>query len=96
MPYAIIYPENSDTARFSKLKKRVENDYVPNEAEYPMTVTTLHSLLLNYQPSYNSNINSQYNKVINQLIFTEHGKLGTKKTTEKKIGAETQEKSGSH
>ena len=36
---AIIYLENSDKARFSDLKKRVENDYVLNKAEYPSTVT---------------------------------------------------------
>ena len=36
---AILYLEKSDKARFANLKKRVENDYVPNKAEYPRTVT---------------------------------------------------------
>ena len=43
-----IYLENSDKARFADLKKCVENDYVLNKAEYPRTVTTVQSLLLNY------------------------------------------------
>ena len=30
---AILYLENSDKARFSDLKNRVENDYVPNKEE---------------------------------------------------------------
>ena len=30
---AILYLENSDKARFSDLKKHVENDYVLNKAE---------------------------------------------------------------
>ena len=51
---AIIYLENSDKARFAELKKRVKNDYVLNKAEYPRTVTAVQSLLLNYQPNYNS------------------------------------------
>ena len=29
----ILYLEKSDKARFADLKKRVENDYVPNKAE---------------------------------------------------------------
>ena len=36
---AILYLENSDKARFADLKKRIENDYVLNKAEYPRTVT---------------------------------------------------------
>ena len=55
---AILYLENSDRARFADLKKRIGNDYVLNKAEYPMTVTSVQSLLLNYQPNYNSHINS--------------------------------------
>ena len=42
---AILYLENPDKARFSDLKKRIENDYVLNKAEYPRTVTTVQSLL---------------------------------------------------
>ena len=38
---AIIYLENSDKARFSNLKKRVENYYILNNAEYPRTVTVV-------------------------------------------------------
>ena len=30
---SILYPENSDKARFSDLKMRVKNEYVPNKAE---------------------------------------------------------------
>ena len=32
MLYTILYIDNSDKARFSDLKKRVENDYVMNKA----------------------------------------------------------------
>ena len=78
MLYAILYIENSDKARFSYLKKRVENDYVLNKAEYPRTVTAVQSLLLNYQPNYNSNRNSQSNEVSNQLMFAQHSKTGDK------------------
>ena len=42
---AILYLENSDKARFSDLKKRIGNDYVLNNAEYPRTVTAVQSLL---------------------------------------------------
>ena len=55
---AILYIENSEKARFAKLKKRVENDYVMNKAEYPRMVTAVQSLLLNYQHNYNSHRNS--------------------------------------
>ena len=73
---AVLYLENSDKVRFADLKKRIENDYVLNKAEYPSTVTTVHSLLLNYQPNNNSRINSQYNGVSNQLMFAQRGKTG--------------------
>ena len=46
---AIIYLENSDKARFANLKKRFENDYVLNKAEYPRTLTSVQSLL--FKPS---------------------------------------------
>ena len=36
--YVILYVKNSDKARFSDLKKRVENYYFLNKAEYPSTV----------------------------------------------------------
>ena len=36
--YVILYVKNSDKARFSDLKKCVENDYFLNKAEYPSTV----------------------------------------------------------
>ena len=49
---AILYLENSDKARFVDLKKRVNNDYVLNKAEYPRTVTAVNILLLNYHPTY--------------------------------------------
>ena len=73
---AILYLENSDKARFSDLKKRVENDYVLNKAEYPRTVTSVQSLVLNYQLNYKSNRNSQSNGVNNQLIFAQREKNG--------------------
>ena len=38
---AILYLENSDKARCSDLKKRANNDYVLNKAEYPRTVATV-------------------------------------------------------
>ena len=44
--------------------------------EYKRTVAEVHSLLLNYQPNYNSNRKSQYQGVSNQLLFTHHGKTG--------------------
>ena len=71
---AILYMENSDKTRFSDLEKPVENDYVLNKAEYTRTVTAVQSLLLNYQPSYNYNRNSQSNGVSNQLMFAQRGK----------------------
>ena len=62
---AILYLENSDKARFADLKKRIENDYILNKAEYPRTVAAVQSLILNYQPNYNSHRNSQFNGVSN-------------------------------
>ena len=73
---AILYLKNSDKARFADLKKRIENYYVLNKAEYPRTVTAVHSLLLNYQPNYNSRRNSQPNGFSNQLIFAQRRKTG--------------------
>ena len=73
---AILYLENSDKARFSDLKKRVENDYTLNKAEYPRTVTSVQSLLLKYQHNYEYNINPQSNGVSNQLMFAQYGKTG--------------------
>ena len=76
---AILYLENSYKSRFADLKKRIKNDYMLNKAEYPRMVTSVQSLLLKYQPSYNSHRNSQSNGVINQLIFTQRGKTGDNK-----------------
>ena len=73
---AILYLENSDKARFANLKKRVENKYVLNKAEYPRTVTAVQSLILNYQPNYNSHRNTQSNRVRNQLLFAQRGITG--------------------
>ena len=70
----ILYLENSDKSSFPNLKKHAEDDYVLNKAEYPSTVTAEKSLLLNYQPNYNSNRNYQYNEVSNQLMFAQRGK----------------------
>ena len=73
---AILYMENPEKSSFSDLKKRVENDYVLNKAECPRTVTAVNSLLLNYQPNYKYNGNSQSNWVRNQLMFAQRGKTG--------------------
>ena len=37
----ILYLENPDKARFANLKKRIENDYVLNKAEYPRKATAV-------------------------------------------------------
>ena len=76
MLWSILYLDNSDKARFADLKKRVENDYVLNKAEYPRIVTAVQSLILNYQSAYNSNGNSQSNGVSNQIMFAQRGKTG--------------------
>ena len=47
-----------------------------NKAEYPRTVNSVQSLLLNYQPNYNSNGNFEYNGVSNQIMFSQCGKTG--------------------
>ena len=73
---AILYLENSDKARFDDLKKRIENYYVLNKAEYPRTVNAVQSLLLNHQPNNNSHRNSQFNGVSEQLMFAQNGKTG--------------------
>ena len=65
-----------DKYRFADLKKRFENNYVSNKAEYPTTVTVVQILLLNYQPNYCSNTKSQSNGIINQLMFANRGKTG--------------------
>ena len=44
---AILYIGNSDKARFSDLKKRVENNYVLNKTHCPRTVNAVYRLLLN-------------------------------------------------
>ena len=68
--------KKSDKARLANLRKRVENDYVQNKVEYLRTVTASQIILLNYQPDYNSNINSQSNGFSNQLMFAQRGKTG--------------------
>ena len=73
---AILFLENSDKARFADLKKRVENDYVLNKAEHLRSVTEVQSLLLNYQPNYNSNRNYHSDGVRNKVIFAQRGKNG--------------------
>ena len=72
----ILYLENSDKSIFSDLKKHVGNDYVLNKAEYQSTVIAVQSLLLNYQPNYNYNRQSQSNGISNQLMFAQRGKTG--------------------
>ena len=93
---AVLYLENSDKARFSELKKRVENDYVLNKAEHPRTVTAVQILLLNYQPNYNSHRNSQSNRVSNQLMFSQRSKKWGRRRRQKREGADIQDKSGPH
>ena len=39
-------------------------------------MTAVQSLILSYQPNYNSNRNPQSNGVSNQLMFAQHGKTG--------------------
>ena len=39
-------------------------------------MTAVQSLLLNYQPNYNSNRNPQYNGVSNHLMFAQRRKTG--------------------
>ena len=72
----ILYLKNSDKSRFDDIKKSAENYYVLNKAEYPRTVTAEQSILLKYQPNYNSNRNHQSNRVSNQLMFAQHRKTG--------------------
>ena len=72
----IIYLENPDKARFADLKKRAKNDYILYKAEYPRTVTAVNSLILNYHPTYKSNMQTQSQSVSNQLMFSQHGKTG--------------------
>ena len=55
MLHAILYLDNPDESIFADLKKRVYNDYVFNKAEYPRNVTTVQSIPLNFQPTYNYN-----------------------------------------
>ena len=76
MPCEILYLEKSYKARFSELHKCVGNDSILNMIEYTRNVTEVQSLLLDYQPNYNSNRKSQYQGVSNQLMFTHHGKTG--------------------
>ena len=66
-------------SQVSNLKKRIENDYMLDKAEYQRTVTASQSLLLNYQHNYNSHINSQSNGVSNQIMFAQHGETGYNK-----------------
>ena len=61
-------------SQFFRPKKCVENEYLLNKAEYPRMVTAVQSLLLNYQPNYNSNRSSQSNRVRKQLIFAQREK----------------------
>ena len=73
MPCAPLYLENSDKARFSDPKKRINNNYVLNKVEFPRTINLVHSLLLNYQPNYNSNRKSKSKGVSNELMFAHNG-----------------------
>ena len=70
----ILYIDNSDKSRFAELKRRVENHYVLNKAEYPRKVTAVQILVLNYQPNSNSNRNFESNRVRKQIMFAQRGK----------------------
>ena len=70
----ILYHKKYDKARFADQKKRFKNNYVLSKAEYSRTVTVVQILLLNYQPNYNSNRQSQSQGAVNQLMFTQRGK----------------------
>ena len=76
MLFNTLYLGNSAKDKFDDIKKRVKNGYVLNKAEYPRDVTGVQNLLLDYQPDNNSNGQSQYQGVINQIIFTQHEKTG--------------------
>ena len=58
------------------MKKCVENNYVFNKAEYPITVTAVQIILLNSQPNYNYNRQYKSQGVRNQLMFAQRGKTG--------------------
>ena len=73
---AIIYLENSYKPSFYDLKRRVDNGYILNKAEYPRNGTAVQSLILNYQSNYNSNRQYQSQGVSNQLMFSQRGKTG--------------------
>ena len=55
---------------------RLGLEQVFNKAEYPSDVTVVQILLLNYQPDYTFNSQSQSNGVGNKLMFAQHGKTG--------------------
>ena len=76
MLHAIVYLENSYKARFSDLKKHVENEFFINKLEYPRNVNVLQILILNYQSDYNYNRKSQSQGISNQLMFAQLWKTG--------------------
>ena len=59
---------------FYYLNKRVDNNYILNNEEYPRTATVVKSLILNFQPKYNSNSKYQYQGFSNPLMFALRGK----------------------
>ena len=73
---AILYLENSYKPSVYNLKRRVDNDYILNKAEYPRNGTAVQSLILNYQSNYNSYSKYQSQGVRNQFIFAQRGKTG--------------------
>ena len=72
----VLYLDNSYKYRFADLNKCVGNDYVLKNSLYPRTINLVQILLLNCQPNYNSNSQSQYQGVRNQPMFTQSGKTG--------------------
>ena len=76
MIWAILYFENSDIVMFDVLKESVKNNYVLNKEEYPMTVTIVQRLLLNYELNYNSDGKFQSQGFRNQCMLAQSGENG--------------------
>ena len=81
----ILYLGKSDNTCFDDVRKRINNEYVLNKAEYPSTFTAVQSLLINCQPNYDSNRQSQYQTFGNQLMFTQIGKTVDDEGEKKRI-----------
>ena len=56
-----------------------------------MTNNAIQTLILNYQPTYNSNRQYQYQGVSNQLMFVQNGKPGIIKVKSKRTSRTPEE-----